>query len=121
MTSDKSMNKLGRPKIELDWNKFAELCEHQDTLAGIAAAFDCSEDTIERRVQEHFGHTFADVSTDLRQVGKTSLRRKQYEIAMAGNVRMLIHLGKHWLGQKGKPENKQQEVHLHFDKQDEGL
>jgi len=116
------MNKPGRPKIELDWNRFAELCEHQDTLAGIAAAFDCSEDTIERRVQEHFGHTFADVSTDLRQVGKTSLRRKQYELAMAGNVRMLIHLGKHWLGQKGKPGDEQaQPIHLHFDKQDEGL
>ena len=101
MTSDKSMNKLGRPKIELNWNRFAELCEHQDTLAGIAAAFDCSEDTIERRAKEYFGHTFADVSADLRQVGTTSLRRKQYEIAMAGDLRMLIHLGKHWPGQAG--------------------
>ena len=32
------------------------------------------------------------------------LRKKQFEMAMDGNVQMLIWLGKQYLGQKDKPE-----------------
>ena len=35
---------------------------------------------------------------------RQSLRRKQYEVAMKGNVSMLIWLGKQWLGQTDKVE-----------------
>ena len=37
-------------------------------------------------------------------VGKISLRRKQYQIAMEGNVTMLSKLGDAWLGQYAKHE-----------------
>ena len=37
-------------------------------------------------------------------IGKVNLRRKQYEVAMKGNVRMLIHLGNNELGQSDKHE-----------------
>lgn len=39
-----------------------------------------------------------------RQNGKASLRRQQYQVAMKGNVTMLIWLGKQWLGQSEKVE-----------------
>jgi hypothetical protein len=39
-----------------------------------------------------------------RQAGFVSLRRKQYELAMAGNATMLIFLGKQYLGQADKRE-----------------
>ena len=38
-------------------------------------------------------------------IGKQSLRRKQYEVAMKGNSSMLIWLGKQWLNQTDKVEN----------------
>ena len=39
-----------------------------------------------------------------RKAGFVSLRRKQYELAMAGNATMLIFLGKQYLGQSDKRE-----------------
>ena len=38
--------------------------------------------------------------------GKIELRKKQWEIAMDGNVKMLIWLGKQYLGQSESPEVK---------------
>jgi hypothetical protein len=35
---------------------------------------------------------------------RTNLASKQYQVAMSGNVSMLIWLGKQWLGQKDKHE-----------------
>ena len=37
---------------------------------------------------------------------KIQLREKQWEVAMEGNVQMLIWLGKQYLGQKDTPETK---------------
>ena len=96
---------LGRPRIEIDFKRFEEFCVVQSTLEEIAGWFDCSPDTIERRVAEHYlddegnGRTFADVSEGLRGKGKTSLRRAQFQRALKGSDRMLIHLGKQYCGQ----------------------
>jgi len=49
----------------------------------------------------------ADLALDFglkRQAGFVSLRRKQYELAMAGNATILIFLGKQYLGQADKGE-----------------
>lgn len=94
----------GRPKIELDWNEFDKLCQLQCTLREIASWFDCSEDTIERRCQDTHGMKFADYYAQRRGKGKISLRRKQFDVAIAGNVSMLIWLGKQYLGQSDKQE-----------------
>ena len=37
---------------------------------------------------------------------KIELREKQWEVAMDGNVQMLIWLGKQYLGQRDTPEHK---------------
>jgi hypothetical protein len=47
---------------------------------------------------------FSDVITKGRENGKTRLRKKQIEVALAGNVSMLIFLGKNMLGQSDKQE-----------------
>jgi len=41
---------------------------------------------------------------ELRQEQLIELRQKQFEMAMNGDVRMLIWLGKQYLGQSEKPE-----------------
>ena len=94
----------GRPRIEIDWAEFDRLCEVQCTLAEIATHFGVSEDTIERAVKREHGVSFADYFAQKRQAGFVSLRRKQYELAMAGNATMLIFLGKQYLGQADKRE-----------------
>ena len=95
---------MGRPKIEINWDQFNKLCGLQCTQLEIASYFDCSEDTIERRVKEVHGVTFAVYFAQKRGAGKIALRRKQYEAALAGNVTLLIWLGKQYLGQMDKQE-----------------
>lgn len=96
--------KNGRPLIQIDWDKFDKLCAIHCTLEEIAFIFDCSPDTIERAVKREKDMGFADYIKKASAAGKMSLRRKQFEIALSGNVAMLIWLGKQWLGQKEKTE-----------------
>lgn len=93
---------LGRPRIEIDWKEFDKLCGLQCSLEEIAGWFNCSIDTIENRVKEVHGVTFSEYFKQKRSTGKISLRRKQYEAAMAGNTALLIWLGKQYLNQSEK-------------------
>jgi hypothetical protein len=97
--------KMGRPRIEINWEQFDKLCGLQCTLLEIASYFDCSDDTIENRVKEVHGITFSEYFAKKRGKGKIALRRKQYEAAIAGNTTLLIWLGKQYLGQSDKQEN----------------
>jgi len=49
---------------------------------------------------------------------RRSLRAKQYQIAMAGSVAMLIFLGKNELGQADKRDDRSLHVHVEADAQD---
>jgi len=105
------MAKTGRPRIEINYEEFEKLCYFQATLIEVASWFKCSPDTIELRVKEHYldedgnGRTFTDVFGSLRGNGKIALRRQQFQRAMNGSDKMLIHLGKHYLGQTDKVEH----------------
>jgi AraC-like DNA-binding protein len=94
--------KIGRPQKTFDWALFDHLCATQCTLEEMATALNVSADTIERRVSEKFGATFAEIFQQKRKAGFASLRSKQFEVAMSGNVAMLIWLGKQYLGQSDK-------------------
>lgn len=108
----KTAVKMGRPVIDFDWEAFDRLCMLHCTAVEIAAYFDCSVDTVERRVKEKFGLTFAEVFNVKSGKGKVSLRRKQYEVAMSGDRAMLIWIGKNWLGQSEprEPESSDQSL-----------
>lgn len=95
---------MARPRKQIDKKDFESLCLIQCTLDEITAFFDnklggCSKDTIERWCERTYGCGFADISIVKRNLGKISLRRKQWEVAQKGNVKMLIHLGENVLGQ----------------------
>lgn len=66
----------------------------------MAAVLECDESTLTRR--------FAQVIKDGRSHGRMSLKRKQWEMAMGGNITMLIWLGKQNLGQTDKVEQRTQ-------------
>lgn len=102
MKKPEGPGRTGRPKIQINWEEFEKLCSLHCTLVEIAEWFKCSEDTIERAVQREYKTTFAEIYKKKSSRGKVSLRRRQYEIALSGNVTMLIWLGKQCLDQKDK-------------------
>lgn len=95
-------NKMGRPRIEIDREQFEYLCKIQCTLNEIASFFDCSMDTIERWCKREYEMTFADTFALKSGSGKVSLRRKQFQAALAGDKTMLVWLGKQMLSQTDK-------------------
>ena len=90
--------KMGAPRKEIDWDQFEKLCGLHCTRDEIAGWFRISEDTLDRRVKEHYDETFAAVFKQKRSNGRVSLRRKMMEVAMNGSIPMLIFLSKNLLG-----------------------
>lgn len=97
-------NKGGRPKKVIDQEQFEKLCGLQCTLDEMCCYFDCNTDTLEKWCKETYNKRFSDIFRIKKGSGKISLRRKQFEVAMAGNSTMLIFLGKNMLGQTDKIE-----------------
>ena len=76
-----------------------------------------SADSLERHCLSDQGMSFADFYELKRGHGKMALRRKQMQIALAGNVAMLIFLGKNYLDQKDRTEVTGNMNHKLFDGQ----
>lgn len=113
------MAKMGRPRKDFDWILL-------DSLCGLDAHLDyCAEKqiqkwgeelnqrtifrtraVIERRIRERYGLTFREYREKKKEPLRISLRKKQIDIALKGNVTMLIWMGKQHLGQTEKVEQK---------------
>lgn len=98
------MAKVGRPRKEIDWEEVDKLLAIHANEEEVAGWFECSVDTIYNRCLEDHGMNFSEYYKQKRSTGRISLRRKQFQTAMNGNVSMLIWLGKQWLGQVDKQE-----------------
>jgi hypothetical protein len=83
---------MARPKKKIDSEQVRELAAINCSYAEMAAVLRCDPKTLSTR--------FLKVIQEGREHGKMSLKRKQYEVAMSGNVTMLIWLGKQTLGQR---------------------
>lgn len=94
------------PVVEFDPVIFEKLCGYQSTLEEIASWFNCSMETVERRAFDYYGKPFKELFAIHRGRGKVSLRRRQYQRAMAGDTALLIFLGKQYLDQADKREVK---------------
>lgn len=88
---------MARPRKEVDSEKLFQLASLGLTTAEIASVLECSPDTLERN--------FKDEMAEGKEKCKASVRRKQFELAMAGNPTMLIWLGKQILGQQDRLEH----------------
>jgi len=99
-------NKGGRPRKEIDFELIDILCEIQCTGEEIAHALGVDYDTLNRNIKERYRVGFSEYFKQKKGSGKSSLRRKQWEVAMAGNPVMLIWLGKNILDQTDKQEIK---------------
>ena len=90
--------------MEIDIEKLRNMARIQCTAEECASVFECSADTIDRRLKEEGYDGFADFYKRYSGEGKTSLRRAQWKAAQDGNPTMLIWLGKQMLGQRDKQE-----------------
>jgi len=86
--------KAGRKQIKIDSKQVEALASYGCTTSEIASFFSCDKSTISRR--------FATIITKGKDQGKIRLRKKQFEVAIAGNPAMLIWLGKNVLDQADK-------------------
>jgi len=103
---NKEKNLGGRPKIQIDKKTFEGLCFIQATKDEICSVFNVDEKTLTRWCKDTYKRSFSDVLKEKSAGGKISLRRAQWQSAQKGNVVMQIWLGKNWLGQTDKIENK---------------
>lgn len=83
---------MARPRATIDPDKVEMLARAELTHEEIAAELGCSVDTLTRR--------FADSIKKGRERGNGRIRARQYDLAMKGNVALLIWLGKQRLGQR---------------------
>ena len=97
----KARRKVGRPRIKFDLTVVEGLGRIGATAFEMANVLPASRSTIE--------HRMADENSDFSKAYKkgqallnASLRRKQIQVAMTGNVTMLIWLGKQHLGQQDR-------------------
>jgi hypothetical protein len=87
------MAKVGRPKIQLDYELIEKLAGIMCTQEEIASFVGCSVDTLQR------DEKFSGIYKNGLDSGKMSLRRKQWKLADK-NAAMAIFLGKQYLGQR---------------------
>lgn len=89
---------MGRPLKDIKEDQVEALAKIGCTLPEMAAVLGCHEDTLRDR--------FSSIIKRGKEQGKMSLRHKQYQVALSGNVAMLIWLGKQYLDQSEKAEIK---------------
>ena len=92
------LQKRGRKKTPIDYEKAEKLAIILCTQSEIAAVLDVPLSTLEHDPE------FLRIHKKGMETGRASLRRMQYKGAEAGNATMLIWLGKQHLGQKDKQE-----------------
>lgn len=97
------MAKMGRPKKEIDWKEFEQLCFMQCTITEMCEWFHLSHQSIERKCQEHYGETFGQVFAKKRVGGLISLRRNLFKQSEKQPA-VAIFLAKNWLGMADKQE-----------------
>lgn len=89
---------MARPAKEISTDMVYKLAQIGCTNQEIADIVGVSHDTLTRRCKDELDEG--------RAFGRMSLRRKQWDVALSGNVTMLIWLGKQVLGQADKQEVK---------------
>lgn len=90
----------GRPRKEIDWEELQKLCAIGCTLQEVADWFDISTDTLDNRVREKHGIIFSAYCAKEFVGAKISLRRQMWNMALKGNVTLMIFLAKNNLGMK---------------------
>ena len=116
----------GRPRIEFDLIEVSALGKIRAPYEIMARKLGCSVDTIRERLREggpQFDEDFSQAYHTGAAERNIGLRTKQYNVAIGGNIQMLLHLAKHELGQTkplelpldNPPETERSEDAINYD------
>jgi len=97
--------KNGRPRSEINQEQFESLCAIHCTLLETCAVLKVTDKTLDKWCKETYGKSFSEVFDIFAANGRASVRRKQFQLAMAGNVKLLEILGQNLLGQEKRVKN----------------
>lgn len=98
---------MARPRKELEdikfdgWDQLDALITWSSEVY-IADKLGMNIDTLAARIKERYGLSFSEYKRKKQEPMRINLMKKQYDVAMSGNVTMLIWLGKQYLGQSDK-------------------
>ena len=115
---------MARPRIELEDIKFNGW-DQLDAMIIWSNQVYCADklginiDTLADRIKERTGLSFSEYKEQKKEAMRLNLRKKQYDVAMAGNVSMLIWLGKNELNQSDKQDIDQKIQSIQIDTDDE--
>ena len=118
MTSkkEKRTGSVGRPQVEIDWEKVEELLVAGCMGTGIAAYLGMSAQTLYDRCLIEKGILFSQFSQEKKEKGDEILRAHQYAKALGltdkGDNTLLIWLGKTRLQQKEEKQSDSKEISL---------
>ena len=104
------MSKRGAKPKKIDYSKLDAMCAIHCTGEECAAILNIDYDTLNAALKRDGNVNFSEYFKLKGANGKMSLRRKQYDQAMSGNSTMLIWLGKQWLGQAEKVDDKNSDL-----------
>lgn len=77
-------------KKEINWDKLDALLQFKVTKSFCADYLETSEDTLERRIKKKHGVTFSEYREKKAQGMGLKLQQKAIQMAMSGNVTMMI-------------------------------
>lgn len=81
---------MGRKRVEIDWKVLNSYLQLRTSKKACALLLDVSEDTIENRIKEEHGCTFTEYSEKQVAPVQLKLAQKAINLALGGNVTMLI-------------------------------
>lgn len=104
-THDLTTPSAGRPKKDVDWELFEQLCSIQCTQSEMSSFLKVNIETLREKAREHYNEQdFSLIYKRFSETGKCSLRRYQF-IQAKTKPNMAIWLGKQWLGQRDHTED----------------
>lgn len=119
---------MARPTKDLENMNF-DGWDQLDALIVWASQEYCCEklgvntDTLTKKIKEKYEMSFSEYKSKRQEPMRINLMKKQYDIAMAGNVSMLIWLGKQYLNQSDKQETVHDisKIQIKIDQEDDAL
>ena len=105
------MSKMGRPRKEINPEQLKALMRLNPTLEDTAAFFECSADTVEKRIRDYFDLTFAELRAQNIVHTRLSLRRSAIKKAEGGDNTMIIWCMKNLDNWTDKVEQKVDNTH----------
>lgn len=93
-----------------DWVMIGKLFQVFSTIPDVVYILNTTQRELNKKCKEEFNMTIKQFQEANYSVGRSSLRRAQYQTALKGNPTLLIWMGKQYLGQKENQTNQFDQV-----------